>query len=215
MSYLSRLTLDQHGRAAQRDLADTYQMHRTLLRAFPDDDAGGPGRVLYRVDFTRDTRPPVVLVLSEKAPEWSRLPQGWLAAPAEFKPFTHRFKKGARLIFRLRANPSARRRSPDKRNGRRVGISSDEDQIAWLRRKADDGGFAIDTASVVNEGSVVCRRSPEDEPLTFLSARFDGILVVTNAARFTESLERGIGAGKAFGFGMLTVASCHEFADGP
>lgn len=207
MSYLSRLSPDQYGRVAQRDLADPYQMHRTLLRAFPDDSEGGPGRVLYRIDFARDGRAPVVLVQSDKSPDWSRLPKGWSSGEPEFKQFTPRFKKGTRLAFRLRANPTARRRASGKKNGRRIGISGDEGQAAWLRRKGADGGFGIEVVGVINEGAVVCRRSPEDDPLTFLAVRFDGILVVNNPARFAETLVDGLGTGKAFGFGLLSVAA--------
>jgi CRISPR system Cascade subunit CasE len=35
---------------------------------------------------------------------------------------------------------------------------------------------------------------------------FDGVLRVTDPALFTQSLAAGIGAGKAWGFGLLSVA---------
>ena len=35
---------------------------------------------------------------------------------------------------------------------------------------------------------------------------FDGRLVVTDAALFRQTLVQGIGSGKAFGFGLLSVA---------
>jgi CRISPR system Cascade subunit CasE len=38
------------------------------------------------------------------------------------------------------------------------------------------------------------------------SVRYEGILEVTDPARFRETLVRGIGPGKAFGFGLLSVA---------
>jgi CRISPR system Cascade subunit CasE len=48
--FLSRLILDSRDPQDRRDLARPYEMHRTLWRAFPDDD---PGRVLFRVDTDR------------------------------------------------------------------------------------------------------------------------------------------------------------------
>lgn len=38
------------------------------------------------------------------------------------------------------------------------------------------------------------------------SVRFDGVLTVTDSALFQEAIVRGIGPGKAFGFGLLSVA---------
>jgi hypothetical protein len=36
--------------------------------------------------------------------------------------------------------------------------------------------------------------------------RFDGVLVVTDPALFRETVANGIGSGKAFGFGLLSLA---------
>jgi CRISPR system Cascade subunit CasE len=41
---------------------------------------------------------------------------------------------------------------------------------------------------------------------SFSAARFDGLLQVNDAKRFLETLTAGIGSGKAFGFGLLSVA---------
>ena len=46
--YLSRLRLDPRNRSAATNLSRPYELHRTLLQAFPSGDKGGPGRVLFR-----------------------------------------------------------------------------------------------------------------------------------------------------------------------
>ena len=74
--FLSKLTLNPRSRQVRRELAEAYQMHRTLLRAFPDAGDGGPSRVLYRVDLPRHPGPPVVLVQSAVCPDWSPLSRG-------------------------------------------------------------------------------------------------------------------------------------------
>ena len=38
--YLSQLTLNPRNRRAQRELAAPYQMHKTLMRAFPFGTTG-------------------------------------------------------------------------------------------------------------------------------------------------------------------------------
>ena len=42
--------------------------------------------------------------------------------------------------------------------------------------------------------------------LKFLSVQFDGILQVIEPKRFRKTLVEGIGSGKAYGFGLLSIA---------
>jgi CRISPR system Cascade subunit CasE len=45
-----------------------------------------------------------------------------------------------------------------------------------------------------------------DAVVTFASVRFEGVLEVRDADRFREALANGIGPGKAYGFGLLSIA---------
>ena len=71
--FLSQLIFNQKNRNARRDLAMPYEFHRTVSRAFPSAAAGGPGRVLFRIEADSDRVPPTALVQSEKRPDWSYL----------------------------------------------------------------------------------------------------------------------------------------------
>ena len=51
--YLSKLTLDPRHLGARRDLADAYEMHRTLARAFAPDESSAPARFLWRLEPPR------------------------------------------------------------------------------------------------------------------------------------------------------------------
>jgi len=44
--YLSKLLIDPRNAQAQRDLADRYEMHRTLVRVYAKDDTSMPHRHL-------------------------------------------------------------------------------------------------------------------------------------------------------------------------
>jgi CRISPR system Cascade subunit CasE len=185
-------------------LADPYQMHRTLLRGFPDASAGGPGRVLFRVDAARPTGRFSVLVQSEAPPNWGRLDlwRDYLLAAPSAKPFEPAFVAGQRLAFRLRANPTV------KRDGKRLGLLREEDQRDWLRRKGEAGGFRVLGADAVPEGMARGTKAAGDSrlSLTLLAVRFDGSLAVTDPFRFRATLEAGVGSGKGLGFGLLSVA---------
>ena len=84
--HLSLLTLNLRDRQARIDAGNGYELHRTLHRAFPDATAGGAGAVRFRVDSVEGERA-AVLVQSEKLPDWSCLPSGYLATAAAAKPF--------------------------------------------------------------------------------------------------------------------------------
>jgi CRISPR system Cascade subunit CasE len=42
--------------------------------------------------------------------------------------------------------------------------------------------------------------------MSFRSVRFEGHLTVTDETAFAETLSSGVGSGKAFGFGLLSIA---------
>jgi len=211
--YLSRLILNPRCRQVRRELHSPYELHRTLLRAFPDEEAGGPGRVLFRLEPLRRHPQPVLLVQSEKEPDWHRArniwPPDYLAPDTadrkalECKPYNPTFATGQRLYFRLRANPTV------KRAGQRLGLLTEQEQAHWLARKGEQGGFQPVSVLIVPEGMVKCRKTsaPDGPVLTHYAVTFEGTLRVTDPDRFVETIRQGVGSGKAFGFGLLSVAS--------
>ena len=199
--YLSRLTLPLAAPGIQRLLAHPYEMHRALMAAFPENAE----RVLYRVEpMPRGHSRAVVLVQSLDAPDWSAasMPP---SAETDTKEFDAAFRAGQSLRFRLRANPTARRKIDGGEKSKRVGLTTEEDQRAWLVRKGEHGGFRPDGVVVIDEGQIKAAK-PNGRTLTFRSVRFEGALEVTEPDRFREALQSGIGTAKAFGFGLLSVA---------
>jgi CRISPR system Cascade subunit CasE len=227
---LSRLTLNPRSREAARDLADCQELHRTILSAFPEG-AGGAARerfgILFRVEYRRGALP-ALLLQSRETPDWSKLPRGYLSAPPESKVISAALEgvaTGAVFRFRLRANPARKIESKSgvgglRRNGRRVELRTEEQQLNWLRRKGAAGGFelvSVQTAAKVpnvrvsDEGKVGGFRTSASgtsgkRRLTFASVLFEGKLRVTDAEEFRATLEHGVGSAKAYGFGLLSIA---------
>ncbi|QDU60459.1 CRISPR-associated endoribonuclease Cse3 [Planctomycetes bacterium Pan216] len=207
--YLSRLTLNPRNRGVLRDVGSPYELHRTLLRGFPDREAGGPGRVLFRLETRQDEGPPIVLAQSDKEPDWSSLvkadytnaettPIRFSSDSTDGDPHAVPIPIGRRFRFRLLANPTV------KREGKRHGLFRDQDQIDWLRRKGDSGGFSIETVRADPVGRVSSRKG--GSTTHHHAVRFEGVLQVTDPTEFIASIEAGIGSAKAFGFGLLSVA---------
>ncbi len=227
--YLSRLHVDQQSRAVRRDLGDLQALHRTIMSAFPatDRDADAAGRVMWRLEAGDHRDHIVLLVQSTAAPDWSRLARGYLADDhPEVKPIDAviaALAAGMSLRFRLVANPTVKidtKSGPEgvRRNGRRVPLRGDEALLAWLVRKGADAGFTVGPDAAAAARAVVVRplgdlvgwraNDPGDgaQRLTLRGAAFDGVLTVTDADRLRAAVTSGIGSGKAYGFGLLSLA---------
>lgn len=224
--YLSRLALDSSRRDAQRDLADCQLLHRRILSAFPAAPSIQHARehygMLYRVEQGRDAM--IVLVQSREMPDWSRLPAGYLAQPVAVKRIDHYYEllqPGMELRFRLRANPTRRISDRDttqgeRWRGKRVELRREEDQLAWLRRKGGEEGFTlvavrtrpdVDDTRIAPQSTIHGTRRDTGR-LTFGSTLFEGRLMIADIARFRQALAVGLGSGKSYGFGLLSVAPC-------
>ena len=233
--HLSRLAINPRSREAQQDLADVYGMHRTVMSAFPQVDGLRDARaelgVLHRLELGERSGDVVLLVQSGVSPDWSHLARGYLAVSAGTmeNPATKDVSKsldalhdGQLLRFRLRANPTRKietRSTPDGRrqNGRRVDLRTEELQLEWLYRRAGQSGFALyptqpggDVPAVrIGAGEKVSGRRRRISLATVL---FDGLLEVTGSDAFRHAIATGIGPGKAFGCGLMSIAPHREYA---
>ena len=226
--YLSRLILNAHNAQVRRELARPYQMHRTLLRAFPqgktgvnrgDDDAAG---MLFRVDERPHDNLIALLVQSKIAPNWAYLDglrdshghAYLLPVPTwgDDRPnpamtqfgLSEKIRQGQLLAFRLRANPTKRR----KDDGKRVGLYDEQAQIEWLRRKVESGGFWLLRAQIGRNDKLqdTIHRKDCTHDLELFSVQFDGMLQVLDPQQVCKTVEAGIGSGKGLGFGLLSLA---------
>lgn len=199
--YLTRLRLDPRSAQARRDLADPYEMHRTLVRAFVQDPGQTPPRFLWRGEPGGAWSEPVVLVQSEEAARWSVLQAlpNYLKAPAETREWqpAASLRVGESFRFRLFANPTV------TREGKRLGLMSEEAQLAWLARQGERLGFAVEAALVT--GSELLRSRKGDTRISLLRACFEGRLKVSDTAALAQAMSVGIGPGKAFGCGLLSL----------
>ena len=119
--------------------------------------------------------------------------------------------------------------------GKRVNLTHEPDQIDWLHRKGAASGFTLLTVRArpaglpvsqllphssdaaanapsdvtdarARPGALVTGRRASTGSLTFGSVTFDGRLRVTDPDLFLAALQQGLGSGKAYGFGLLSIA---------
>ena len=211
--YLSRLLLNPWSPRVMNDLLSAYELHRTLAAAFAASGlASTPrGRLLYRVyEDPRSGCPPLL--------EQARVPADWgaLRDAAEYllplgpggqpnpaqKPCVIAPEPGDVLAFALRANPTR------KEGRRRVGLTAPGEQMAWLAGQGETGGFEVLGGQAHPEGTLWTRKrqSGQSWDICLRGVTFRGWLRVTCPARLQTAVAGGIGRGRAFGFGLLSLA---------
>jgi CRISPR system Cascade subunit CasE len=187
---------------------------------------------LFRADVQRseDGSPRIVcLVQSEVEADWGRLKD--MLLDQRQKEYLPRFEPRQRLQFFLRANPTQSRKDRNeikfrdlqgeefrKKRGRRVGLRREEEQLAWLRRKATSAGFEverklvgeIEQEAVIVTGSRPWRWQAHGHSACHEGVDFQGILRVEDPARLLETVRQGIGPAKALGFGLLSLARAQD-----
>lgn len=219
--YLTRMRLNPTRRQTRRALASPQVMHAIVLGSIPPGADPEQGRVLWRVD-QNSTHEVELYVVSPQRPDLTGAveqlgwPTGAMWDTAPYRPFLDRLSSGDTWAFRLTANP-VRIVAQDGKRGRVVPHRTQEQQRQWLLDNAAKHGFEVQSSAQEEPDVVVRRRGTDsfsrqmEEPsrrdrVQLTRVMYDGRLRITDADRLRHSLTHGIGRGKGYGCGLLTLA---------
>jgi CRISPR system Cascade subunit CasE len=203
--WLARITLDSRHRAVRQDLRDAVAMHRRLMSLFPDGLGEQPRAqtaTLYRLEDTPTG--PVVLVQSTRQPAPGKLPAGYGHFDLrELTPLLHALKPGTLVHYRIAANPTKRAWKGD-RAGKVVALAG-TDADAWWHRQAENHGLNLLSLAPSPQPIAQGERSDAKRVLHVVT-RFDGRAIVRDVELVRAAVAGGIGRGKSFGCGLLSLA---------
>ena len=173
--------------------------------------------MLWRLDSERLRV--FLYVVSPQMPDLTHLAEqaGWPATERgesrAYESFLSRLSQDQMWRYRLTASPVRYLQSQEGGRARRGAHVTAAQQQGWLLSKSEELGvaFAINadeapTTLVTKRGTHSFRRGNQSQPVTITWAQFDGILRVTDPVALRQALIRGIGPGKAYGCGLLTLA---------
>jgi CRISPR-associated protein Cas6/Cse3/CasE subtype I-E len=162
---------------------NSYEVHERLYSQFC---VNGVREFLFSME---GDVAPIVLVRSRNFPD----ALASAAEPVELPDV------GERRLFRLTASPTV------SRNGKKTRLPPGDrpGRVAWLARRSGEHGFELVGEPTVTWRSMKLIR--QGKSIIRESARFEGMLQVTDAARLETALEHGIGRSHAFGFGLLRL----------
>lgn len=183
-----------------------YEMHRTLWRLFPEDEAATRD-FLFRVGDA-DRVHAAILLQSEIKPEHPNANTRIQAC----KDYQLTLNKGQRLRFLLIANPvktindeAGRKTAEGETKKCRVPLIREDDQRLWLERKLKDVAL-IDTLDIDPMTPLRFYKTKEERAGKIQPVSYKGVLNVRDAEGVVMLIRKGIGPAKAFGCGLLSLA---------
>jgi CRISPR system Cascade subunit CasE len=210
--------------AMQQRLHGPYRDHQWLWQLFPAP-VGSARDFLFRRHEADGM--PRYYVVSKRRPESKH--KTWQVQVRDYAP---QVAAGTRLGFELRANPAVRHSRDGKSSRHDVVMEAKKQMLAerglsrwadwnedarpalysivqqscgaWLARRGESLGFAVDADSLVAEAYAQHDEAGKRD-LQFTTIDFSGVVTVTDSDAFAGALLHGIGPAKAFGCGLLLV----------
>jgi CRISPR system Cascade subunit CasE len=215
--HLTRFEINPQRRDARSLLASPQRLHAAILAAFPSSrPESGEGRILWRLDAGPHDH--LLYIASPLEPDLTHLAEsvgrptyGWQTK--DYRPFLDKLAPGDRWAFRLRANPIHNAAGTDKgTRGKRLPHVTAAHQTNWFLQRAQRAGFTVADGTagapdLVLRDRRVVRFDRRGRTVTLTTALFEGTLIVEDAAALRTTLVSGIGPGKGYGCGLLTLAA--------
>ncbi|MET7574937.1 type I-E CRISPR-associated protein Cas6/Cse3/CasE [Streptomyces sp. NPDC005492] len=221
---LIRIRLNLRSADVRRDLAHPDRLHKTVMSLAPDNLGEHPRQqagLLFRLEDAAGPTPPTLLVQAHQTPDLTRLPRSYgTAETRDLTAMFHALTPGRRVRYRITASPLVRRKVPGTgrafatKDRHREQPLTGTDAIAWWQNKAAQAGLGLHSTDITpqprSRRPTIRRPEPgsDKQPDVFRHplTRFDGLATVTDPDLLRQALLAGIGRGKPYGAGLLSLA---------
>lgn len=215
---LSEITLDlAHRGTAMADAGDHHRMlMKALDHAFGGKKLDNPRReagLLFRDEQGRQGRR--LLVQSRFPLDPAAFGAGYrLTAQREIGQVLDNLRKGRLVRYRMVGSPvkrlgkTERKRELFREDGERLSSKAHTRALrgaeadAWWERKAQESGLVLNSLRSTETGDAVDRKRRIRHP----ALCFDGLALIDDTEALAEAIRNGIGRGKVFGLGLLSLA---------
>ena len=214
--WLARMRLDLRDRHVRNDLADVVRLHQRVMSLFPDglgERARQKAGVLFRLDELPGNVV-TLLVQSRLEPNPDKLPPGYKNFQTrKLTPLLDALSPGMTVFYRLVGNPVKRLlKDQGHHRARQIVALSGAAADEWWRRRAEAAGLAPISARSVRLDTRLGTKTKDEKSHTVRHAatRFDGVAIVKDVDAAREAVINGIGKGKSYGCGLLSLAPARQ-----
>ncbi|AQS65598.1 type I-E CRISPR-associated protein Cas6/Cse3/CasE [Streptomyces pactum] len=210
--HLARITLNPRSRDFHNDLRDHTALHRRISALFPDQ-AGTSPRTAHNVLYRLEREPTGAKLLIQSTGitiNRNALPASYTTADIDYRelnPLLDWATPGRIIRYRIDANPLKTEFVPGRR-GRRVPLTG-EAALTWWERKAAHAGLTPQLILDTPQPPVLATRGDKKRARLNVT-RFDGIATITDTHALRQAITTGIGQGRAYGLGLLSIAPHRE-----
>ena len=208
--YLTRMELNTRNMDTIRLLGSQEKIHGMVESGF----SGERKRNLWRLESLGDRL--YLLILSPDRPDLSSgvrrygFPDDENAYQTkDYTPLLGRVKNDTWWHFKLVANPTKSVVSTQGERGHVKAYCSLKYQEEWLLNRAQKHGFELlpENFQIIQRSWHIFRKGKEQgkNRVSIKGVTYEGILKVCDEDKFKELLVTGIGRGKAYGMGLLTI----------
>ena len=230
MTRLTKITPDLGSRRARTCFGSAGELHRLVIalaaHSLGEEKVESPREragLLFRLEESQGT--PVLLVQSADALNADALGTGFGSmVERDLTPFLDGLEKGTAVRYRIAAAPS-KRLGKSENNAERLGERAKElGELArpgkrtytrplfgeqaeeWWRERAERHGLDLSEVASTGAGPALDPGRSGKRGVRVHVTRFDGYAVVRDPDALREAVRNGIGRGKSFGCGMLSLA---------
>ncbi|MCL2865059.1 MAG: type I-E CRISPR-associated protein Cas6/Cse3/CasE [Lachnospiraceae bacterium] len=181
-----------------------------ILHAMVEGCFSQKNRTLWRLDSLNGQL--YLLVVSKYEPNFESLQvqlceNGEIGLIKNYSSFLAKIENGQKLRFRFRGNPVYNVVQNKGERGKVKPHMSEKHKRAWFLKISEKNGFVLEENSfiMVDTGQQRFYKQVKHNRVELSHATFEGILTVTDSEKFVTAMIHGIGRGKAYGCGMMTV----------
>lgn len=194
------IKIEMNRRDARGLLADCQQMHRFITGFFGTDRQSG--QILYRTNLVQNK---LCIYIYAQSPA-EHIPDNCEVRQRDITAWLDSMGEGQIWSFDLIAAPTKKVASEGKKNSQRRILRQPQERQEWLERKAAQNGFSIIQAQEQEQLHVSGKHKSDKGGMMYHDAyHYQGVLQIIDADAFRQALKKGIGSGKSYGFGMMTV----------
>lgn len=200
--YLSKIELDRSHPSVRKCLTNCQYMHQNIMRYFGTSRA--EAQTLYRLNEASHFMS--LYLLSAIKPCQTDQPGMTLTGCRDIAGYMEQFKKGMVCGFNINAMPTKKVKQDGQKNSKRRIIRDEAERLAWLERKALEGGFSILQVQENGEIHQFGQHSNGNGGKMWMGGyNYQGVLRIEDEDKFKQTYCDGLGPGRAYGFGMLLL----------
>ena len=200
--YLTKISLRPNAPAVRQALEDCQQMHRQVTGLFGVDRKSGD--ILYRLQ-TGPGNCSLYLYSAVPVDRGRLLPGMRFEGERDLRDWMSAMAAGQSWGFDLLALPAKKAPAEGRKNSQRRVLRTPAERMAWLTRKGEQNGFLLLDAQEQEYIRQSGQHRQPDGGFYLDAYHYNGVLAIKDADTFRMALTQGIGAGKAYGMGMLLL----------